>query len=543
MELTQLPIKINHAVQSNKCTQQKTNVLANANSKSFDQILSLIYILPAPSANGISENSFLLKDEGLSNLHLNSAVDEECLELDPIQQELFGLFQQLLLPTVRPTGQVDNQSAGGIHTETMVSQSDLQVIGEKLVQWLEKAGVIDQLTLNDKSQFIEQITQYAMELSTTKNKNQNVSKEMNQDQNNLKLSDPIKQLFAISEHAEKNMKNRNVTEWDITNEKIVTPLLMNTIPKSSEKLHLDKRLINTTLQVNLRTLEANLITDSYNHPFRDKLFIEQPTTGTEINNSLQDSVQDPLNTASNIVIETDKVAPEADPKKVKSQTGQLQVFIDSSPTDKPNTIEVSSAQEMSLFKTTGFSQTDIPTPEKSTITLSSFVPDISEWMGRFSKITKDKTGTSEAKFTMYPEHLGHLEIKIAVQKGHITAQIITDTQTAREALEGQLTMLKQTLQQHGLQVQKIEIIHDIPTATELNQGNNPSFSQGGSNQNQHQSNHSNEHTANTAMQTTEHSVEKEDGAMLQIDKDKSIPAYTTYGGKQVQSSSRIDFSA
>ncbi|WP_187119013.1 flagellar hook-length control protein FliK [Bacillus marasmi] len=182
----------------------------------------------------------------------------------------------------------------------------------------------------------------------------------------------------------------------------------------------------------------------------------------------------------------------------------------------------------------------VVTQQTATLTLASFVPEVSEWMGRFFKISKDLSGLSEARFSLYPKHLGQLQIKIAAQKGQITAQIVTDTQVAKEALEGQLSMLKQALQQQGLQVQKIEIIQHVPTAQEFNQGNNnTTFSQGGGNQQQYNQHHEQEpHSASKAASNT---TDKDIG-QNPVERDNTMPSYT-YGGTQVRTASRIDFTA
>ncbi|MEW8988034.1 MAG: flagellar hook-length control protein FliK, partial [Bacillus sp. (in: firmicutes)] len=157
----------------------------------------------------------------------------------------------------------------------------------------------------------------------------------------------------------------------------------------------------------------------------------------------------------------------------------------------------------------------------------------------FFKISKDQFGLSEAKFSLYPKHLGQLQIKIAAQKGQITAQIVADTQVAKEALEGQLSMLKQALQQQGLQVQKIEIIQHVPTAPEFNQGNNATFSQGGGNQQQYNQHH--EQEPHSASKAASNNTENDMGHNP-VERDNTMPSYT-YGGTQVRTASRIDFTA
>ncbi|AZN40856.1 flagellar hook-length control protein FliK [Paenibacillus albus] len=66
-------------------------------------------------------------------------------------------------------------------------------------------------------------------------------------------------------------------------------------------------------------------------------------------------------------------------------------------------------------------------------------------------------GLSQAQLTLYPEHLGQVNVNISVHGGVVTAQFLTDTVTAKDMLENQLAQLRSTLQSQGLQVDKLEV--------------------------------------------------------------------------------------
>ncbi|NMO96160.1 flagellar hook-length control protein FliK [Paenibacillus lemnae] len=66
-------------------------------------------------------------------------------------------------------------------------------------------------------------------------------------------------------------------------------------------------------------------------------------------------------------------------------------------------------------------------------------------------------GFSEARISLYPEHLGQVDIKISMQNGQIVAQFMTHNAEARELLEQQMTQLRSALQGQGLQVEKLEV--------------------------------------------------------------------------------------
>ncbi|REE94419.1 flagellar hook-length control protein FliK [Paenibacillus taihuensis] len=66
-------------------------------------------------------------------------------------------------------------------------------------------------------------------------------------------------------------------------------------------------------------------------------------------------------------------------------------------------------------------------------------------------------GLSQAQLTLYPEHLGQVNVNISVHGGIVTAQFLADTVTAKDMLENQMAQLRSTLQSQGLQVDKLEV--------------------------------------------------------------------------------------
>ncbi len=95
-------------------------------------------------------------------------------------------------------------------------------------------------------------------------------------------------------------------------------------------------------------------------------------------------------------------------------------------------------------------------------------------------------GISEARLTLMPEHLGQVDVRISMQNGQLTAQFVTDNAAAREMLENQLAVLRNSLQSQGLQVEKLEVTHNPnPLQTDASQeqrgrgnGGHPSQNQG-----------------------------------------------------------------
>lgn len=64
---------------------------------------------------------------------------------------------------------------------------------------------------------------------------------------------------------------------------------------------------------------------------------------------------------------------------------------------------------------------------------------------------------SQIRVKLYPEHLGHLDIRVMSMDGKVSAQLMASSQLAKEALEFQVGQLRTALTQQGIQVDKIEV--------------------------------------------------------------------------------------
>jgi flagellar hook-length control protein FliK len=162
--------------------------------------------------------------------------------------------------------------------------------------------------------------------------------------------------------------------------------------------------------------------------------------------------------------------------------------------------------------------------------VSEFAPEMSELMGRFMRITKGESGSTEAKFSLFPEHLGHIEIKITSLQGQLSAQIITDTLLAKEALEGQLQHLKQALQQQGLVIQKLDVIQQSQGSMNPNHPNSTLFN--GNPGSSHERRHSSE-----GKGLPKNKIEED---LKELDHERLS---FTYGGQIPKITSNIDFTA
>jgi flagellar hook-length control protein FliK len=73
-------------------------------------------------------------------------------------------------------------------------------------------------------------------------------------------------------------------------------------------------------------------------------------------------------------------------------------------------------------------------------------------------------GASEARLTLFPEHLGGVDVRISMQGGVLTAVFMTDTAHAKDMLENQMAQLRSSLQAQGLNVDKLEVTQSESSA-------------------------------------------------------------------------------
>lgn len=97
-----------------------------------------------------------------------------------------------------------------------------------------------------------------------------------------------------------------------------------------------------------------------------------------------------------------------------------------------------------------------PANQPTMMHAGQFAEEMGEWMVKqFSVIRAGEL--SQARITLVPEHLGHLDVKISVQNGTVTALFAAETAGAREMLELQLPQLRTALQQQGFQVERLVV--------------------------------------------------------------------------------------
>lgn len=77
-------------------------------------------------------------------------------------------------------------------------------------------------------------------------------------------------------------------------------------------------------------------------------------------------------------------------------------------------------------------------------------------------------GTQEIKMILKPEQLGEVNLKLALDKGGLTAKFVVQSEAVKEAIDKNLQTLKETLQAQGVEVKEIKILVKTPENQDLN---------------------------------------------------------------------------
>lgn len=108
------------------------------------------------------------------------------------------------------------------------------------------------------------------------------------------------------------------------------------------------------------------------------------------------------------------------------------------------------------------------TPAAPAVPVEQFGKEISGFLVNKFEIVKLQ-GMSQARISLYPEHLGQVDVKITMQNGQLIAQFVTEHAFARESLESQMAQLRSALQAQGLQVSKLEVTQNSSLSSHMYQ--------------------------------------------------------------------------
>ncbi|MBP1156005.1 MULTISPECIES: flagellar hook-length control protein FliK [unclassified Paenibacillus] len=104
-------------------------------------------------------------------------------------------------------------------------------------------------------------------------------------------------------------------------------------------------------------------------------------------------------------------------------------------------------------------QAGLSMPKHPVLQMSAgtFANDLTQFVVSSFSLQTSSDGLTEARISLFPQHLGHVEVKLTMQNGLLVAQIMADSLSGKEMLESQLAQLRSTLQSQGIQIEKLEV--------------------------------------------------------------------------------------
>lgn len=108
-------------------------------------------------------------------------------------------------------------------------------------------------------------------------------------------------------------------------------------------------------------------------------------------------------------------------------------------------------------------------PQSTTVNVTDIIRQVSE----FTRIMYQGNVTS-MEMQLNPENLGKIYVQVTAKGGVITAQLAAQNEAVKEALESQVAVLKENMNQQGLKVEAVEVTiasHEFERNLEENQHN------------------------------------------------------------------------
>jgi len=212
---------------------------------------------------------------------------------------------------------------------------------------------------------------------------------------------------------------------DITGFLKETQEKFETLVEEMKKAGLDAENILATAQEETVAPESGLLQEEVKTAVESDKPLTKENTGTNSDQQIVQTVQ----TGSEEKVQTE-TAEKNNGKQEKDLNGDTQNF---------------SAQVLSKLE-------DIVSEKLPEVDVQDVVRQVVEEI----KLTV-KAETTSFELQLNPEHLGKINLQVAAKNGVVTAQIATETVEAKEILEAQISVLKETLNNQGVKVEAVEV--------------------------------------------------------------------------------------
>ncbi|MEE0862199.1 MAG: flagellar hook-length control protein FliK [Lachnospiraceae bacterium] len=232
-------------------------------------------------------------------------------------------------------------------------------------------------------------------------------------------------------------------------DKIENPSDMLVNPNFNEDL---KELLSQVEQIKTETLEFKQLVENETKQEDESLIIQN------LDNVETDVVKD------DVLTEDEEVSVDETKVQVETVTTEEIVTEEVANNNANNQME-SKEQSSEKAETEEILNVNTVRPEDFAVRLTE---DLSAKVGERQAITivrqvveqvsvQTKQGMTTMELQLYPAHLGRVVVQLVSRDGNVTAQITAETEAAKNALEGQLTLLKENLVNQGVRIENVEV--------------------------------------------------------------------------------------
>lgn len=167
--------------------------------------------------------------------------------------------------------------------------------------------------------------------------------------------------------------------------------------------------------------------------------------------NLKEEVSDETETTSDISAKENEIAFSVERNEESDTSNET---ADNGKKDSEKKSDVNGVEQFLDHVTASVTKTETDfNGQLSTVTT---VRDIANQIVEEIKVVINPSQTS-MELQLNPEHLGKVNLTLTSKEGVMTAQFTTQTQAAKEAIESQMQVLKQNLENQGVKVEAIEV--------------------------------------------------------------------------------------
>ncbi len=154
----------------------------------------------------------------------------------------------------------------------------------------------------------------------------------------------------------------------------------------------------------------------------------------------------------NVEVQTTERQTQQETGGKESQTGKETTKTEHMEAADKNTPEAHHAVQQTAERV----DAEVIRPEQSELRPTVDVRELMEQFQQFAR-TNITADTTSIEMRLNPESLGRLLIHVTEQEGSVRATIQTQSEQVREAMEGQLAVLRTTLEGQGIKVTEVEV--------------------------------------------------------------------------------------